>query len=173
MNTHASLHIHTPIRGHQPHNINSHTCTETQNYTPHARTRTYCSWINANNEVETCLCQNCTEMGVESYKLCCARAIGTDLEGKACITNTDAFLTVCTNKVVLRTALGAWHHLNGENMQICNKSYRFIAYKQYILWQYGKLSKGERKKIPTCVLAKIRQTFPAHDGVYVPFSYGH
>ena len=66
------------------------------------------------------------EVGVESYKLCCIRSIENcvaQLDGEVCIANTEAFLTVCTNKDVLRIALGAWHHLNGENMNICNRSY--------------------------------------------------
>ena len=130
---------------------------------------------NENDDSEVCLCQHCLDVGVENHKLCCSREIenlSEQLKGEECITATDAFLVVCTNKYVLGTALGAWHHMNGQMMEICNKSYRFIAYRQYIWWQYGKLGRGVRKRIPTCVLWKIRQTFPAADGVYVPFSYG-
>lgn len=130
---------------------------------------------NENDDTDTCLCQHCIDMGVENIKLCCRREIenpSVQLNGEECVTATDAFLVVCTNKDVLGTALGAWHHMNGKNLEICNKSYRFIAYRQYIWWQYGKLGKGVRRRIPTCVLSKIRQTFPAADGVYVPFSYG-
>ena len=89
---------------------------------------------------------------------------------EGCITTTTAFQDVCLNTNVLEAALGTWHHLTDQQLQISNKSYRFIAYRQFISWIYGWLGKDVRKRIPSCVLNKIRQTFPAADDVYVPYS---
>ena len=82
------------------------------------------------------------------------------------MTEVTAFSLICLEREVLETALSGWDRIVGENNAICNKS-RFIAYKQYILWIHGKL--GNDVRIPTCVLYKIRQTFPAPDNIYVPF----
>jgi len=48
-------------------------------------------------------------------------------------------------------------------------SYRKAAYRQYILWKYGKLDKGNRRVCPSCVVRLVRQTDPAPDGQYMGF----
>ena len=104
---------------------------------------------------------------------CCrsfSHVIGNKMGPEGCITTTTAFQDVCLNTNVLEAALGTWHHLTDQQLQISNKSYRFIAYRQFISWIYGWLGKDVRKRIPSCVLNKIRQTFPAADDVYVPYS---
>ena len=44
--------------------------------------------------------------------------------------------------------------------------YRFIAYRQYISWNFGWL--GKDTKIPSCIVQKIWKTFPTPDNIYVP-----
>ena len=53
-------------------------------------------------------------------------------EGGVCISERDGFREVCLLPNVLEAALGTWHDFRGENSDLFNKSYRFIAYKQYI-----------------------------------------
>ena len=91
------------------------------------------------------------------------------LANKKCITLTDGFRDVCLNKNVLEAALGSWREMTEEPIEISNKSYRFIAYRQYISWVFGWLGKDVRKVIPSCAVDIIRKTFPAADNIYVPY----
>jgi len=38
-----------------------------------------------------------------------------------------------------------------------------------IAWAWGKLGKGSRMPLPSCVIMKIRKTFPDPDGKYVGY----
>lgn len=125
-------------------------------------------------EARQCECDNCVDMKVENETLCCIHSLSeghtTLFNGAKCIAETRGFSLVCLEKDVLETSLGAWERLVGDRRNVCNKSYRFIAYKQYIWWIYGRLGKDVRKRIPTCVLYKIRTTYPDPNNIYVPFS---
>ncbi len=118
-------------------------------------------------------CENCIEM--ENYFECeCCRGNAKQIIGKRfgverCISRTEAFRDVCLNINVLEAAIGAWRTFTDDPMEINNRSYRFIAYRQYISWIFGWLGKDVRKVIPSCVVQKIRTTFPAEDCVYIPF----
>ena len=122
---------------------------------------------------DVCTCEKCVDMEHALERSCCrsfSHVIGNKMGPEGCITTTTAFQDVCLNTNVLEAALGTWHHLTDQQLQISNKSYRFVAYRQFISWIYGWLGKDVRKRIPSCVLNKIRQTFPAADDVYVPYS---
>ena len=111
-------------------------------------------------------------METEIERKCCKSSpeiIDRKFEDCECISDTDGFHDVCMNKNILE-ALGAWHHFSGEQSVLCNKSFRFIAYKQYIWWIYGKLGKDIRKPIPSCIVNKVRNIFPAPDNIYIPYN---
>ena len=123
-----------------------------------------------------CQCENCIEMTNIEERVCCqssAEIIGDKVGNNKCISLTDGFRDVCLNKNVLEAALGSWHIITDENLDISNKSYRFIAYRQYISWIFGWLGKDVRKVIPACAVNKIRMNFPAPDGNYVPYKDIH
>uniref|UniRef100_A0A1X7TTA0 P2X purinoreceptor 7 intracellular domain-containing protein n=1 Tax=Amphimedon queenslandica TaxID=400682 RepID=A0A1X7TTA0_AMPQE len=48
-------------------------------------------------------------------------------------------------------------------------SYRKAAYRQYILWKYKKLGKGNRKVCPSCVVRAIRNWYLSQTGHYMGF----
>ena len=129
------------------------------------------------NEILTvddwCSCESCTEMENDFERVCCRgdaeQIIGNKFGDERCISHTEAFRDVCLNTNVLEAAIGTWRTFSDEPLQINNRSYRFIAYRQYISWIFKWLGRDIRKIIPSCVVQKIRQNFPAQDGVYVPF----
>ena len=90
----------------------------------------------------------------EPVNICCQKSELSKERIKldACITQTEDFALVCLHKTVLETALGRWHHEHDERMDFNNRNYRFIAYRQYIGWIYGRLGRGERRAIPSCIL---------------------
>ena len=50
-----------------------------------------------------------------------------------------------------------------------NKAMRHAAYRQYILFEYGRLGRGVRRPVPSCVTWFIRDKFPDSLGHYVPY----
>ena len=119
-----------------------------------------------------CTCEQCVQMENAAERVCCqsiAGIIGRKFDSKKCITLTVAFQEVCLSRNVLEAALGTWRHLTEQPLEISNKLYRFIGYRQFISWTYGWLGKDVRKVVPSCVVNKIRRTFPAPDNVYIPY----
>lgn len=49
------------------------------------------------------------------------------------------------------------------------KSRRHAGYRQYVLWRFGRIGAGNRVVIPSCVVWRIRDTFPSSLGQYTGF----
>lgn len=98
------------------------------------------------------------------------------IAGNKCISQADGFCTLCLNQTVLKNVLVGLHVTKGDNLEkdkeVTNRSFRYASYKQFTWWIYQSLGKGNRRVIPSCVLNKIRKTFPEKDGVYVMFDEG-
>ena len=120
-----------------------------------------------------CTCENCVHVPNIPERLCfqstSEEIIGGKIDNKKCISLTDAFHDVCLNKNVLETALGTWREFTDEELGISNKSYRFIAYRQFISWIFGWIGEDARKVIPSCGVNKIRMEFPAPDNIYIGY----
>ena len=108
-----------------------------------------------------CRCKNCIQMTNTRERICCqasSEIIAEKVESHKCISLTDGFRDVCLNRNVFEAALGSWRQMTDEPVEKSNKSYRFIAYRQYIFWIFGWLGKDVRNVIPSCVVSKIRIT---------------
>lgn len=128
-----------------------------------------------------CKCGNCINMPLAIEQKCCCKEDlrSTHLEGF--IPNTgDCVLSSPTIQHVLSklSIQCAWlmqrkyqgfkdEALSFNNMT--NREYRYHAYRSYTLYMNAILGKYNRKVVPACVVAHIRQTWPADDGNYVGF----
>ena len=52
------------------------------------------------------------------------------------------------------------------------RSFRYSAYRQFTWWVRGHLGKTIPRVIPSCAVKKIREMFPADDGIYTGFIAG-
>ena len=54
--------------------------------------------------------------------------------------------------------------MRADDLDFSTNSYRKAAYRQYILWRYGRLGKGNRRVCPSCVVRMIRVAYPSANG---------
>jgi P2X purinoceptor 7 len=57
--------------------------------------------------------------------------------------------------------------IRAEEHDYSTASLRKAAYRQFILWRYKKLGRGNRRVCPSCVV--LAYLFPAEDGQYMGF----
>ena len=86
-----------------------------------------------------------------------------------CVTAYDNFHLICTKHAVLTVAIHNRADIYADPIDYSPASYRKAAYRQYILWVYGYLGRGNRRVIPSCIVWCIRTWYPAPDGVYMGF----
>ena len=108
-----------------------------------------------------CVCGVCRRMPDEQENVCCKL--------RTCVTSYVMFNTVCLDREVLKLAIRARCDIRADDPDYSSQSYRKAAYRQYTLWKYGKLGRGNRKVLPSYVVTIIRQAYPAPDGNYMGF----
>lgn len=109
-----------------------------------------------------CHCQECREMPKAEERVCCENILK----------NHDHPLFenhVLTEHNLELAMQSSADYLNFPFDSAKNSSWRHIAYRQYILWRWGKLGRRNRKVIPSCIIWKIRDRFPEKDGNYTGF----
>ncbi|XP_039527420.1 P2X purinoceptor 7-like isoform X2 [Pimephales promelas] len=114
-----------------------------------------------------CVCGHCRDMTTDIEKVCCRQT------HEHCISNMAYMAYYVLDEGVLRLARGAWndifaindHQEPGEEQ----RQYRHSAYRQFVLWQHGRLGIGNRVVIPSCCVWKIRDCFPDPRGQYTGF----
>lgn len=130
-----------------------------------------------------CLCMKCSSMSSVGFLtaaecLCCheidaASYFNLNVQGN-CITENESFKSIVLMRENLWTALVGMHDRESTSLpprdNVPTKTYRYAAYRQFTWWVHNRLGRGVRRRIPSCVLNKIRETFPAPDAVYVGFS---
>ena len=110
-----------------------------------------------------CYCGVCRPMPTQTGNKCCCK------RRMQCMTTMPLFQHIVLDANVLEIqmryredVLAMAHHRNNEN-------FRHAAYRQFVLWQHGKLGKGDRRVVPSCCVLSIRVRYPSANGFYVGF----
>ena len=109
---------------------------------------------------EWCLCGVCRPMPTPEENKCC---------GKPPMTFYEPFQNICIDREVLTVAIRARCHVRVEELDYTSNSFRKAAYRQFILWRFGKLGRGNRNVCPACTVRIVREPYPALDGQYLGF----
>nr|XP_055034834.1 P2X purinoceptor 7-like [Misgurnus anguillicaudatus] len=114
-----------------------------------------------------CTCTNCREMTTDLERLCCKQTPAN------CISNSAHMEFYVLDEGVLRLARAAWNDIfavdDSQEPGVEQRQYRHAAYRQYVLWQHGRLGVGNRVVIPSCCVWKVRIKFPDPRGQYTGF----
>lgn len=108
-----------------------------------------------------CKCGKCRAMPTSTENVCCKH--------RNCISNTELFESTVLDLNVLNVAILNRSDIFVESPDYSPSSYRKAAYRQFVLWQEGRLGRGNRKVVPSCVVWAVRNHYPAPDGLYLGF----
>jgi len=88
-----------------------------------------------------------------------------------CITDCPSFTDNCLNSNVLEASRWEYQEQNGPfgDEQLLNETHRYLAYRRFVYVVWHRLGKGNRKIIPACVAAKIKDTFPDLNNAYTGY----
>ena len=75
----------------------------------------------------------------------------------------------CGHCIVIAIAMRFREDMLALNNVRNNENFRHAAYRQYILWQYGHLGKGNRRVVPSCCVREIRARYPSPNGIYTGY----
>ena len=118
----------------------------------------------ANPDVpEWCKCRCCVAMPTQLENKCCTQA------RLPCITLTPLFPQLVLDGNVLDLAMRYREDFLVLNHVRNNENFRHAAYRQYVLWQYGRLGRGNRRVIPSCCVTAIRRQYPSPNGLYTGY----
>lgn len=114
-----------------------------------------------NSSPEWCRCGVCRPMPTDQENLCCKRV--------NCITRFQVFNNICLDRDILEVCIKARCDIRADDFNFSMESFRKAAYRQYILWKYGKLGRGNRRVVPSCAVLSIWHAYPSPDGRYMGF----
>ncbi|KAM4018750.1 uncharacterized protein ACNLHF_007988 [Anomaloglossus baeobatrachus] len=121
-----------------------------------------------------CRCGHCAIMSHVAESVCCreVRAMERFLEDEPCVTRHLDFPGFILSRDLLiqllqfSTKLTASKFAENENGHL-----REAAYRKFTNVIYGFLGRGRGLSVPSCVVRKIRETFPSPDGSYTGFKW--
>ena len=76
---------------------------------------------------------------------------------------------LCLDVDYLQASIRERSDTRADLIDYSNRSLRNAAYRQFILWQYGKLGQGNRRVAPSCLVVKIQSDYPSENGLYMGF----
>lgn len=110
-----------------------------------------------------CYCGLCRPMPTQlENKCCCMRKMD-------CISTTALFRNLVLDGNVLDLAMRYREDVLALDHARNNENFRHTAYRQYVLWQHGRLGQGNRRVVPSCCVIAIRRRYPSASGIYTGF----
>lgn len=110
-----------------------------------------------------CFCGSCAPMPSQDENKCCSRRV------MPCITNNPLFNQLVLDANVLDIAMRYREDILVMDHPRNNENFRHAAYRQFVLWQHGRLGRGNRVVVPSCCVIAIRARYPSPNGVYTGF----
>lgn len=114
-----------------------------------------------------CVCGKCREMNTDLERKCCRQ------HPQKCLSMMAYMDYYILDEGVLRLARAAWNDIfalvDNAEPGMEQRQFRHTAYRQFVLWQHGRLGVGNRVVIPSCCVCRIRDTFPDPRGQYTGF----
>jgi len=114
-----------------------------------------------NSTPDWCVCGRCRPMPQEVENKCCKL--------KKCITLTSRFAKLCLDPDVLELCIRNRADIRNDHEDNSTRAFRKAAYRQFILARHGHLGKGNRRVCPSCVVLRIRESFPSVTGIYMGY----
>ena len=108
-------------------------------------------------------CGSCRNMPTQTENKCCCS------KKMPCITTMPLFHQLVLDGNVLDLAMRYRKDVLVMDHTRNNENFRHTAYRQYVLWQYGRLGKGNRRVVPSCCVLAIRLRYPSPNGVYTGY----
>jgi hypothetical protein len=116
-----------------------------------------------NESPNWCNCGQCREMPTQEENKCCCQT------AMPCITTQPLFSQLVLDGNVLDIAMRYREDVLVVDHQRNNENFRHAAYRQFVLWQHGRLGKGNRRIVPSCSVLAIRSRYPSPNGFYVGY----
>ena len=110
-----------------------------------------------------CFCGNCVQMPTQEENKCCCRRV------MPCITSNPLFNQLVLDGNVLDIAMRFREDVMVTHHRRNNENFRYAAYRQFVLWQHGRLGRGNRVVVPSCCVLAIRARYPSPNGLYIGF----
>ena len=110
-----------------------------------------------------CNCGHCRAMPTQAENKCCCR------RRSQCTSTLDLFQLVVLNGNVLDISMRYREDVFALDHPRNNENFRHMAYRQYILWQHGRLGQGNRRVVPSCCVLAIRARYPSPNGIYTGY----
>ena len=108
-----------------------------------------------------CMCKRCVEMPTLIENKCCMR--------KNCVSRLLKFSKFCLDEDQLVLNIKARADIRADLWNFQTNELRKAAYRQCILWKYGRLGKDNRRVVPSCCVMRVRAKFPSPTGVYMGY----
>lgn len=108
-----------------------------------------------------CSCSHCKKMEVSTMDVCCGKI------PDKCHSKEPMFAEGCLSEFALEIGQICYANYRAQAPKFDNNNLRFIAYRNYIAWIFGRLGKANRKPVPSCCVLSIRGRFPDPNNRYV------